>query len=291
MQSKFLNAYRFFSEAHLIIAFAAFCQVRMTQFFFSITDTHHIAVFFALSTFIVYNFYSVYTAFFHPNNFEKHRIIFWQRYRQYYLLLLLIVMGVTLLKFYFLLPVILNFSLQHFIAFFILGMLSIVYGVPCYKNTSLRDLPFIKIFIISLVWASMVFSYQLSESYQLSAVSHQQKVYFLFIEKFCFVFTLALLCDINDASWDKQNHIKTIPNYFGLKKTKYLIYALLFIVAGLDFYLFSSVFLFASLVTVGITFFITKNTDLEMKSVFFKDLVDALLVVSWLVSWLVLKVN
>ncbi len=293
MRKRILNTYRFLSEAHLVISFAAYCQTKLSQDFISITDKNRLPFFVGLITFIVYNFYSIYTAYFHPTNFEKHRITFWKKNRQLYLVLLLTVVGVTIYNFYFLLPIVLKFSLHHLAGFFILGVVSIFYGVPFYKNKSLRDLPFIKIFIISFIWAAMTVSFPLLSANNINQyliVNTKYPIpYLLFLEKFLFVLAITLLCDVNDADWDKKGGVKTIPNFFGLDKTKFLIYFILSIVTCLDFYLYgeNKRFLFSSIATLVITLSVTKNTEVKPASVFFKDGIDALLILQWLIIWVI----
>lgn len=289
MRLYFINLYRFLSEAHVVITTAAFCQVKMINVIFKIEDKNDIAFFVALTTFCIYNFYSVFTAFFHPENFETHRINFWRRYRYLYLYLLLSVSVILIFKYYFLFPVFFNFPRHHYLVFSILAILSVFYGVPMFGNKSLRDLPFVKIFIISTVWAFMVV---LLPVIIYSPPVSNTILGWMLIEKICFLLAITLLCDIYDVEWDKKGNVKTIPVYFGVRATVNLIYALLIFTLALNIYFyfentgFSLSVLISSVLTAILSALLTsvfrKKINYLSESVFFKDGVDGLLICSWL---------
>ena len=286
MRLFFINLYRFFSEAHGAITLAAFCQVKMINIIFKIDDKNGIAFLVALTTFCIYNFYSVFTAFFHPENFETHRISFWRQYRYFYLGLLFAVSFILAFKYNFLLPAFLNFPRHHFFIFSILAVLSVFYGVPMFGNKSLRDLPFLKIFIISAVWAVMVV---LMPVIIYSSPVSNALLGLMLIEKFCFVLAVTLLCDMYDSAWDKLSGLKTIPIYFGNRTTSNLIYALLIFNLVLDIYFyfkipgFSLPVLISFILSELITLVFLKKINLLSQSVYFKDGVDGLLICSWLI--------
>ncbi|MCC6584897.1 MAG: UbiA family prenyltransferase, partial [Chitinophagales bacterium] len=85
-------------------------------------------------------------------------------------------------------------------------------------TTRLRDFPFVKIFLIALVWSltSVVLpalenNINLLERRDVLVVLAAQFVYILFI---------TLPFDINDAQVDKASGIKTIPSVFGIRFSK-----------------------------------------------------------------------
>ena len=290
MRLFLLNFYRFLSEGHAVITLAAYCQVKLINLIFNIEDKNSIAFFVALTTFSIYNFYSVFTAFFNPLNFEQHRIVFWRLNKYFYLGLLLTASLILILKYYFLIPVFLNFPRHHFFIFSILTVLSVFYGVPIFGNRSLRDFPFVKIFIISSVWVFMVV---LLPMIIYSPPISNIILGWMLIEKFSFLFALTLLCDINDAVWDQKSNMKTIPIYFGTKNTVYLIYSLLLFRLVIDVYFyfqirdFSLAVLISCIITVLLCvlliLFYRKKTNFLSESLFFKDWADSLLICPWLI--------
>ena len=105
-------------------------------------------------------------------------------------------------------------------------ILSLAYVLPLFKNASrLRDLAYIKIFLIALVWAYLCVAIPLMESGLL------QEHYFLIIEKCLFIFGITIPFDIRDMDIDKVENVETIPGKFGAKKSKR--YALILIVLAI----------------------------------------------------------
>lgn len=103
---------------------------------------------------------------------------------------------------------------------FFLGALSLVYPIPLpFKNKTnglnyrLRDIPFIKIFLISLTWATGSCCY-FAPALQ---VGHSFP-YHLFLLQFIFIFFITIPFDINDIEIDNAVGVKTIPILLGIKK-------------------------------------------------------------------------
>lgn len=112
-----------------------------------------------------------------------------------------------------------------------IGGISVLYPIPFLKpfgiNTRLRDFPFVKIFLIALVWSttSVILPYLESSNYQY----HQgldNIVGLLFLTQFIYILFITLPFDINDYSSDKTADIKTIPVVFGIKKSKNIAFVL-----------------------------------------------------------------
>ncbi len=105
-----------------------------------------------------------------------------------------------------------------------LAVLNILYAIPVY-NKNLREVPFLKIFIIALIWAvvSVIFPFfyegrsPVDDDYRLVE----------FVERFCLVILLMIPFEIRDYPYDKK-YLKTLISVFGLAQTK--IWALCLIV-------------------------------------------------------------
>ncbi|MBK9505813.1 MAG: UbiA family prenyltransferase [Bacteroidetes bacterium] len=82
----------------------------------------------------------------------------------------------------------------------------------------LRQIPYLKIFLISFVWATVTI---------LLPVIHSEKAYNNFhiltmiIERFLFVFAITIPFDIRDMNADSQTELKTIPLLIGEKRSIY----------------------------------------------------------------------
>lgn len=100
----------------------------------------------------------------------------------------------------------------------ILGFVSIVYGLPIFKNGTvwfrLRDVPGLKIFLIASIWALV--SQGLPD-----LISRQTLNYLALFERFLFIFAITIPFDIRDLRFDKFN-LATLPQYFGVRKARWI---------------------------------------------------------------------
>ncbi|MFN8284034.1 MAG: UbiA family prenyltransferase [Chitinophagales bacterium] len=141
------------------------------------------------------------------------------------------------------LAVVLMFFLQWktIIVLCVVGLISVLYPVPFLKpfgiTTRLRDVPFVKLFLISFVWsATSVVLPALEANINL----HERRdVWILFVAQFIFILFITLPFDINDEASDKASNVKTIPVFFGVKVSKVIC-----LVLGIV-YSFIMLFLFA----------------------------------------------
>ncbi len=108
-------------------------------------------------------------------------------------------------------------------------LLSLAYVLPFLgKNRRLRDLHYIKIFLIALVWSwlTVVFPIKAQE-----LIIPQQSLWLLFLERTFFVFAITIPFDIRDIQIDRYNEVKTIPAVLGAQRSKWLALVLLSISA------------------------------------------------------------
>ena len=104
---------------------------------------------------------------------------------------------------------------QRMVYYIIPALLSIFYVLPSYKNKRLRDYSYIKIFVISFVWAYItVYIPAVTEQGSMDA-----SIKLLFIEKACFIFAITLPFDIRDYEIDLAAKVMTLAHVFGKKGT------------------------------------------------------------------------
>ena len=107
-----------------------------------------------------------------------------------------------------------------------LGFFSVLYPVPILKfmgiNTRLRDFPFVKLFLIALVWSVTSVILPITEAG--IAITARKDVMVLLIAQFIYILFITLPFDINDAETDKTTDIKTIPSVFGINASKTLAF-------------------------------------------------------------------
>lgn len=115
-----------------------------------------------------------------------------------------------------------------------LGLLTILYAIPFMpkrKNSALRNVSGIKVYVIALVWTGVtVFIPLINVDYNLS-----MDVVLLGIQQFIYVIVLMLPFEIRDLKFDSQKLV-TIPQKFGVKKTKALGVLLLVLLFLMEFF-------------------------------------------------------
>jgi len=121
-----------------------------------------------------------------------------------------------------------------------IGAISVLYPVPILKpfgiSTRLRDFPFIKIFLIALVWSATSVILPATEN----GIHFQDRkdIYLVFVAQFIFILFITLPFDINDAKVDRTVNVKTIPAVLGTKFSKIICLILGLIYSFLMLYIF-----------------------------------------------------
>ena len=113
------------------------------------------------------------------------------------------------------------------------GIFSLLYVLPVLpiggKWNRLRDLPFVKTFIISAVWAVITVVPASREALLLERVS--PTVLWLIAERFIFLTAISIPFDLRDLAVDAQNKVKTFAGIWGFEKTLFYCRTLLVIFA------------------------------------------------------------
>ena len=110
------------------------------------------------------------------------------------------------------------------------GMLAVAYNLPFIR---LRGIPYLKIFLISLIWAVVTVMVPAKD---MGADIFTSEIGFVFLRRVLFIFALAMPFDIRDTSKDRSRHIKTLPVLFGEKKSKLFALGALGIYCALVFF-------------------------------------------------------
>lgn len=148
------------------------------------------------------------------------------------------------------------------------GAIAFLYSMPVKGVVgflSLRRIPFVKTFLVALVWSLVTVIVPLTGN---SGGISAGKISWIFIERLLLIFPLAMLFDIRDTDSDRKDGIRTIPVVFGEKMTRKLVvvFVLVFIfiypVTAGDFVLHSH-FLPAILWSLPVLWFIYRKPDSE----------------------------
>ena len=214
----------FIVVSNLYVAAGTFSLSWLTfQFYGSDNLVYPLFVFF--STLFAYNFMRLVRVkpMLEEGDSSRHKNIY--RYRAYLWATCLLAAFTALFFFLQVDAIILN-------TLIVMGVISIAYSLPLYKNNGqwlrLRDLPFIKIFLIALVWTvvSTIIPMQIVQ-----VPINWLKV----LERFCFVLAITIPFDIRDLKFD-SSELYTLPQVLGIKKSKYLGVSLLLVAEMILFY-------------------------------------------------------
>lgn len=112
-------------------------------------------------------------------------------------------------------------------------IISAGYVIPLRSEYRLRDINYIKIFLIALVWAYIsILPIILTDGLSATLLSY-------LIEKFLFLLAITIPFDIRDKTIDSRNNLRTIPDLLGVRKSYLLSITLLLLCAIIHLQLFS----------------------------------------------------
>lgn len=142
------------------------------------------------------------------------------------------------------------------------------YSIPLFKKNGkywrLRDVPFAKVFLISIT-VSYVTTYLPVYDFFISDPSNLL-LFGFFCARAFFILAITIPFDIRDYDFDEPSTINTLPLVFGVDKARTIsLYALAFF-AGMSFYLFqtnaflSLAFLISAMVTAWIVSYAQKKS-------------------------------
>ncbi len=122
-----------------------------------------------------------------------------------------------------------------------MGTIALFYGIPCipYKGKlrPLRQIPFLKVFLVSLTWTMITCVSIYAVSFPILV---RPQFLLLSVMTFIFIFALTLVFDIRDYEFDKEIEIQTIAHKYGIEKTKSIAHYLLVLYCfiGFIFYIY-----------------------------------------------------
>jgi 4-hydroxybenzoate polyprenyltransferase len=143
-----------------------------------------------------------------------------------------------------------------------ISIFCIIYVIPFNRSKkNIRNYSRIKIFIVAFCWAMVTVLFPLTVEFEIDYLNAS----ILFFQRFIFVVVYTLPFEIRDLKFDSIK-LKTIPQLFGLKKTKQLAYLLLIFFLLINFVIqpLSMVFLISDLIIALFTaylIYITKENQ------------------------------
>ena len=155
-----------------------------------------------------------------------------------------------------------SFHWRHFLILVCLGCVSFLYSfpfLPFAKKKRIKDYGLLKIITLALLWTLVTVWFPVSDL----GVDTWLFI-FVFVKRFVFMFILCLLFDIRDIEIDRSEKINTLAVILDKKKSYLLSWVLLvlFVVLSIlkNFYLPQMPFLWAMLISAGVTFLTIQAT-------------------------------
>lgn len=167
----------------------------------------------------------------------------------------------------------------------ILGIITLLYVVPFFKAKSLRSFNGLKIFIVAFVWASVT----VLLPWVHFEIDFSTDIWISFFQRFLWVLVLIIPFEIRDMVYDSSS-LGTLPQKFGINRTKNLGYFLLVLIALLEGFkdeitpVFSMSFI-GMLMLTGILVRLSKKNQSSYFSAFWVEAVP----IFWMGILLILK--
>lgn len=118
-----------------------------------------------------------------------------------------------------------------------MGFLSVFYVVPIIpfapNAPALREIPYLKIFIIGMVWSLVIVGIPMVDSEYIDLYKSYSSRLFIYplLQVLCFVIGITIPFDIRDIKYDIQDNLKTIPSVMGIKTS--IVFAEFFLLASI----------------------------------------------------------
>lgn len=181
----------------------------------------------------------------------------------------------------------LQLSRQIQLFFIIPGCISILYTLPVFtKERRLRDVHYIKLFLIAFVWAvttAIIPAYLVDQSLFLIGL--------LGLERFLFFVSITIPFDIRDRLIDQQSDVKTLVHRLGIENSVKLSIGALLFAFLINYYMLYAGYISAqSLLAFGITYLITAISIISVSKLtadyYFTGLLDGTMIVLGVATWI-----
>ncbi len=176
----------------------------------------------------------------------------------------------------------LNISIQ--VALVVPALLSVAYVLPFLgkkRAKRLRDVHFIKIFLIAVVWAYVTV---LLPAIELD-IWQEKRIWSMFVERSLFVFCITLPFDIRDLKVDKHNKVNTLPAKLGLTNTLRLALLLMTIFVVLCYVNYDSCSFLALLISAISTCIFIYFSPKYTHDYYFTGLMDGTMIVQFFLCY------
>lgn len=170
-----------------------------------------------------------------------------------------------------------------------LFLVSVLYSFPVLPGRTgrlpLRDVPFLKVFLIAGVWAALTVELPLL----VAGKEVESPEIMLILRRFLFIFALTLLFDIRDRQKDTLSGTLTFPVKFGTVFTKALSTAFLLAFCGLIWFQETGAVETSLILSVVVAGLVVWFTSEKRPDYYFMILADGMMLLQFLLVWLFLR--
>jgi 4-hydroxybenzoate polyprenyltransferase len=268
-----LKALRFIINANILIAVAAVSLAIATQVQLGLSPQFqaYLVVIFLASLFD-YNLHRIIAV-----HFKKGLSISgkekWASEHQVLLKIIIVITSVGLVVSLFFVKSVVFFMLAP------LALLSFLYSIPIpgkqKRQSWLLGIPGMKTLLIAIVWTSATVLIPVLQS---GPLLNNKSAMLIFIERFTFIFAIAIPFDIRDIAADKLAGIKTIPLTFGEKPAlvfSNIVMGISLTVAFFHYLAESMTFILpAYFISVGLTLYLINSTKMKSLPFYHHGILD-----------------
>jgi 4-hydroxybenzoate polyprenyltransferase len=169
------------------------------------------------------------------------------------------------------------------------GLFALGYAVPVkipgVKTIRLRELPFVKIFLVAWVWGTFTVGLPIVQQSGISELLKAEN-FLLFLSRSVFIFAITIPFDIRDLAYDSDKSVLTIPSRFGVEKAKYFALMLLVCFVQISFLRFQFAFCsiaetIAMTLSAIITALLIAMINDKRKEIFYSGLMEGTMLLQW----------
>lgn len=177
-----------------------------------------------------------------------------------------------------------------------IAMLTLFYSTPISKRAEatlrLRQIPFLKIFLIAFVWSLATTLLPIIESEKTFSHIH---ISVILLERFLFIFAITVPFDIRDMAADNSSGLKTLPLLIGEKKSIVLATSVLFLfvlISLVHYYFTHQLFLFlAFAVSCVTTLIFLNNENIKKLQLYYYGILDGTILLQGLLALVFYQLN
>jgi 4-hydroxybenzoate polyprenyltransferase len=267
----------FLLYGNIFIALCAAFQTWMTcRLLYIDMEGKPLTLFVFAATFFIYNIHKPITFFLKKDFINNERFLKTKAYAAPLSIMCFIAAMICLDAFFRF-----SWSAQYVViglAIFSLAYVLPILPLPQKGVSRLKDLPYIKIFVIALVWSVDTIALPIVQLRGTLHIVHYQ----MMLERAAFVFALTIPFDIRDMVWDKATDVKTIPLSIGIKKAKLWANIALIISLSMSYiFLWYGIYTFKSVIVLFFSYILSaywiQKTSPDQPDHFFDFNIDGML--------------